>query len=189
MTLVVALVTGFGLSAYTLEDGRRVTAREYGAWYGWPQIGAASLDPYARASLARSGGLQLGRAEGISFHATSDENGRQLDGRCTYTISGTLPKSSAWSIQVNRTAKSGFLGFGTPNHQPVPISYLTNGEMTFQEDGQFVLSLAARAQTGNWLELPQGAFHLTLKIYDTNAFVTVGSDKVQLPRLIKGECT
>ena len=59
LAFVIAMIVGFGGTISVLNDGRQVTAKQYGQWYGWPEAGNADIDPYLRAELARSGKLQL----------------------------------------------------------------------------------------------------------------------------------
>ena len=45
LTLAIALTVGFGTSLFMLENGRQLTAKRYGPWYGWPDAGIADIDP------------------------------------------------------------------------------------------------------------------------------------------------
>lgn len=83
--------TGFGSAYYMVENGRQLTASKYGAWYGWPSSGGTATHPYRRAALARSGALQLGRAEGVVFTAAKDDSGEELTNNCNYRIFGGTP--------------------------------------------------------------------------------------------------
>jgi hypothetical protein len=182
-----AVILGFGSSYFLLEDGRRVSARTYGVWYGWPEIGSPDISPYQRAELARSSLLSLGRAEGIAFYAETDEAGEPLSGQCTYRISGDVPKSSAWTLQAvpHETVLIGERQRRTTDDAPL---FRSSQEMNYQPNGRFDLTVANRAMPNNWLKSPDGQFQLVLRIYDTNAFVVIGHETVNLPKVIKEAC-
>ena len=188
MTLAIALLVGFGGTISALTEGRQIAAREYGVWYGWPDAGAEEIDPYLRADLARSGNLQLGRAEGVSFHAIVDDQGGELNGRCSYTVSGTVPKSSAWTIRVAPRKQNGY-SLNASNGDGSPTSFLVNNEIQFGAKGKFTIDVSPSPKPGNWLKSPEGAFELTLNVYDSNAFVVVGNETVKLPLVRKGSCS
>ena len=73
LAIAVALGIGFGLSYYALTDGRLFGAVQIGAWTAWPDSGAPAPNPYTRGHIVRESALQLGRAEGLQFVATTDD--------------------------------------------------------------------------------------------------------------------
>lgn len=186
-SFILAVIVGFGSTFYLLEDGKRISARTYGVWFGWPEIGSPDISPYQRADLARSGVLSLGRAEGIVFYAQTDENGDSLNSKCTYSIAGQMPRSSAWTIQ-SAPRHSGYIASSKAQALPTGPFFRSSHEINYQDKGTFDLTVAHRAMPNNWLPTPEGEFQLILRIYDTNAFVIVGHETVSLPTVVKKSC-
>ncbi|MGV6873012.1 DUF1214 domain-containing protein [Pseudochelatococcus sp. B33] len=181
--LAIAAVTGLG-SAYYLTAGAPPFGEvRAGPWAAWPQIGAAALDPYARAIVAREGSLPLGAGEGLAFHATQDSEGRRLRGACLYRVNGGVPVSRAWTLTVfdaagnlpaNATGRNGF----------------TSHEILRAPDGTVDIVLSREVQPGNWLMLPAtDDVHLVLRLYGTSVSAMTGAVEVgSLPRIDRLAC-
>lgn len=175
--MLTALGVGFGLSYYSLEQGRELTATHYGVWSGWPELGTAQIDPYARAHLAREGVLPLGKGEGVSFFAHRDTNGDLLSGQCQYDLSGHMPNHSLWTIQVR-----------DPKTRQV-FGHVESGQLQFGSDGAFELAIAPSVTSGNWVNTDGlGRIELLLTLYDTNAFTSLGSEEIALPQVQLEAC-
>jgi hypothetical protein len=71
-----------------------------GAWTARPKSGTSEVDPYSRASIARSGELPIGTGDGIAFSATSDDKNKPLDGRCDVVVSGVTPAARFWTLTL-----------------------------------------------------------------------------------------
>ena len=71
-----------------------------GAWTAWPKTGSVDIDPYARATIARTGALPIGVGDGVAFFARTDDAGNALDGRCTFLISGATPAARYWTVTL-----------------------------------------------------------------------------------------
>lgn len=170
--LLLAGILGLG-SAYAALGGRfPFEAVHVGPWTAWPRTGSQSIDPYARAILARGIHLPLGVGEGLALEATSDDEGRALDGRCRYSLRGTVPPARGWTLNVEagrRAAADERTG-------------LADGEIIREENGRLAITLSASAAGGNWLPLPAGGrFSLVLRLYDTPVSATareLGRDMV-----------
>ena len=100
VTLVIATVVGLGTTWLTLSRGTAFGALPIGAWTAWPKTGTSDADPYARASIARSGELPVGAGDGVAFIAKADDNGRALDGRCDVVVAGTTPQARFWTLTL-----------------------------------------------------------------------------------------
>ena len=83
-TLLIAAAIGLGATWLTLTRGVAFGALSIGAWTAWPKSGSVDIDPYARASIARSGELPTGLGDGVAFYAHTDDAGNNFDGRCTF---------------------------------------------------------------------------------------------------------
>ncbi|UTD29893.1 DUF1214 domain-containing protein [Bradyrhizobium sp. WD16] len=161
--LALALATAVGLGATWLTSTRGVdlATLKIGAWAARPRVGSSDIDPYARATIARSGELPVGTGDGISFIARTDDDNRPLDGRCDVVVSGVTPAARFWTLTLYDTkghliANSlGRYGF-------------TSQEIVRGSDGSFEVRIASRARTGNWL--PTGGldrYQLVLRLFDT----------------------
>ena len=79
LALALATVVGLGSTYVTATRGTDLGTLTIGAWTARPKSGSAEVDPYSRASIARSGELPIGTgrsrlATGSRFdrHALSD---------------------------------------------------------------------------------------------------------------------
>lgn len=179
----VALTIGFGLSYYTLSDGRLVGAFQVGPWTAWPQAGVSVPDPYTRAYLARNGALQLGRSEGLQFVATTDSDGRTLDRACRYRIDGTTPVATFWTL-VPTTPE------GAPIARPDGPSGFNSARLARAGDGAMQLYVSRTLSPRNWLEITDGGpFWLVLTLYDTALFSGASSTVAGLPAIIREACS
>lgn len=180
--IAVALATGFGLSYYALTDGRLFGASEIGPWISWPDLGSASPNPYSRGHLTREAALQLGRAEGLQFVATTDSAGEALDLSCSYTLEGHVPVSSFWTLVAVDTKGINLAAPGTD-------LALRSSEIARTTAGAAIIHVGKTLAPGNWLELSgSGPFALELTLYDTTAFSGFGSDNDTMPSITRGAC-
>lgn len=70
---------------------------------GWTSdwsIGSTAANPYVRARIARNGLLALRKEEAVYFTKTVDEQGRPLEERCIYRVSGGVMPARWWSITL-----------------------------------------------------------------------------------------
>lgn len=182
MSIAVALATGFGLSYYALSDGRLFGAAQIGPWVSWPDLGSAAPNPYSRGHLTREAALQLGRAEGLQFLATTDTSGDTLDLACTYVLTGHVPVSSFWTLVAVDTSGVNLAASNTE-------LALRSSEIARDNTGSMTIHVGTRLSPGNWLELSgTGPFTLELTLYDTTAFSGFGSDNDTMPTITRGDC-
>src|SRR5271165_4149026 len=100
LTFLLAAAIGLGATWLSLTRGVAFGSLTIGAWTAWPKSGSVDIDPYARASIARSGELPTGTGDGVAFYAHTDDRGSNLDGRCTFTISGMTPPARYWTVTL-----------------------------------------------------------------------------------------
>jgi len=161
VTLVIATVVGLGTTWMTLSRGIAFGALPIGAWTAWPKTGTSDADPYARASIARSGELPVGAGDGVAFLAKTDDNGRALDGRCEVVVSGSTPQARFWTLTLYDP--SGKLVANSIDRQG-----FTSQEILRRADGSFDVTISPRARTGNWLPTSGvDAYVLVLRLYDS----------------------
>ena len=74
--LAVAAFVGLGLTYYALSRGAAFGALSIDSWDAFPKTGTVEADPYARASIARSGRLPIALGDGVSFTVQEDDDGK-----------------------------------------------------------------------------------------------------------------
>jgi len=161
LAFVVAAAVGLGATWLTLTRGVVFGALQLGAWVALPKTGSSSIDPYARAEIARTGTLPVALGDGISFYATADDQGRPFNGRCDVELSGTTPPARYWTLTLYD--RDGKLVANAINRYG-----FTSHELSRRQDGTFVISVTPRARAGNWLPTGGiGSYELVLRFYDT----------------------
>ena len=161
LALVLATVVGLGATYVTATRGTDLGTLTIGSWTARPKSGTADIDPYSRASIARSGELPVGTGDGVAFSATKDDRNRPLDGRCDVVVSGITPPARFWTLTLydsrGRLVANTLQRYG-----------FTSQEVVRSADGSFEVKVAARSRAGNWL--PTGGierYALVLRLYDT----------------------
>jgi hypothetical protein len=167
----VAAIVGLGATLLTLSRGTAFGSFTIGAWTAWPRTGTMEIDPYARATVSRSGHLPIGSGDGIAFFASADDEGRALDGRCDTVVAGVTPQARFWTITLY-DQEGRLIGNSLKRHG------FTSQEIVRNHDGSFEISIAPRARSGNWL--PTGGadrFMLVFRLYDTPVGVATGTGR------------
>lgn len=183
LMVVIALVFGFGLSWFALNDGRLFGAIAVGPWQAWKDVGVPSPDPYTRAYIARSGALELGASEGLQFVATTDSDNRRLDRNCRYRIDGKTPAARFWTL-VPVAPDSG----APIARADGPIDF-HSARLSRANDGSAELYVGKRLSPRNWLEITgDGPFDLVLTLYETSSLSGVDANAASLPAIIREDC-
>ena len=184
VTLVVATGVGLGSTWMTATRGVNVGTITIGAWTARPRTGTSGIDPYSRASIARSGELPVGTGDGVTFTATKDDSGRSLDGRCDVVVKGVPPAARFWTLTLY-DPKGQLVGNSLQRYG------FTSQEIVRASDGAFELRVAARSRAGNWL--PTGGldrYMLMLRLYDTPVGVATRSQKdAPMPSIVTADCS
>ncbi len=160
-TLILAAGIGLGATWFTLTRGVAFGALTIGAWTAWPKSGSVDIDPYARATIARTGELPVGAGDGVAFYAHTDDVGHALDGRCTFVVSGMTPAARYWTLTLY-DAQGRLVANTIDRHG------FTSAEIVREDGGRFTINIGPRARPGNWL--PSGGieqFVLVWRLYDT----------------------
>ena len=181
--LALAAVVGLGLTYYALTREAAFGGLSIESWTAWPKSGTTDADPYARASIARSGRLPTAMGDGVSFTLTSDDDGKSLDGRCEVVVSGITPAARFWTLTLYN--RDGGLVANSTNRYG-----FTSQEVVRHADGSFEIVVAPRANPGNWL--PTGGierYELVLRLYDTAVGVsTKAGREVPMPDVTTRSC-
>lgn len=182
--LLLAAAVGLGMTWLTISRGVAFGSMTVGAWTAWPKTGSVDIDPYARATIARTGELPLGTGDGVAFYARTDDAGNVLDGRCTFTISGTTPTARYWTLALYD--RNGHLVANTLDRHG-----FTSTEIVRDTAGRFTISVAPRARPGNWL--PTGGIEryvLVWRLYDTPVGVASRTSKQDpMPAVTRKACS
>jgi len=183
-TALAGAALGLGATAFTVSRGFGFDNVKAGPWRGLPQAPATGGDPYARAAISRAGHAPLGSAEGLGFTAADDSAGASLQARCDYKISGPMPSARFWTLTL--TDADGHL-VATPTGR----AGFTSSEVLRDQKGAFDIRLAREARPGNWLPLAmQGAFRLTLRLYDSPHSLSAGVlDASEMPQITRERCS
>jgi hypothetical protein len=180
---VVAALVGLGATYFALSRGAAFGALSIGSWTAWPRSGTVDADPYARATIARTGQLPMALGDGVSFSARADDSGRALDGRCNVVLSGITPAARFWTLTL-------YNNVGELVANSVGRYGFTSEEIVRNADGSFVIDVGPRASSGNWL--PTGGverYGLVLRFYDTAIGVaTRASREVPMPAIKTRRC-
>jgi hypothetical protein len=181
--LLVAVIVGLGATYLALTRSAAFGALTIGSWTAWPKSGTTEADPYAQASIARSGRLPTALGDGLPFVARTDDSGRTLDGRCDVVLSGITPAARYWTLSLyNREGE--LVANSIDRHD------FTSQEIVRRADGSFRIDVAPRAQPGNWL--PTGGveyYVLVLRFYDTPVGVSTKEGReVPMPTITTESC-
>lgn len=183
MSIAVALSVGFGLSYYALTDGRYFGAVSLGPWFAWPDTGAPTPNPYSSGHIARESALQLGRAEGLRFMATTDSDGEPLDLACSYRLDGHVPVSTFWTLTA---VDADWVNLAAPGTR----TFLRSSDVVRTTAGALAIHVGTQLQPGTWLELAgSGPFSLVLTLYDTTALSSFAAADTTMPSITMEGCS
>lgn len=159
--LSLALVLGLGTVYWSVRDTFPLGRMQTQGWVAYPNLGSRTIDPYARAILARTGEIPLALGEGIALVAEVDGDGRPLDAACRYRIAGLTPAARYWTLTL-------YGPDGRPVRTPLERSGFTSSEVLRDAEGRFEIAIARMPQPGNWLQAPEaGRLRAILRLYDT----------------------
>jgi hypothetical protein len=179
----VAAVVGLGGTYLALTRGAAFGALSIGSWTAWPKTGTVNADPYARATLARTGQLPIALGDGVSFTVQADDDGKLLDGRCDVVISGITPAARFWTLTLYNS--DGELVANSVNRYG-----FTSQEIVRHADGSFEIVVGPRANPGNWLATGGvERYALVLRFYDTAVGVsTKAGREIPMPTVNTRNC-
>lgn len=181
--LAIAAAVGLGLTYYALAHGTSFGGLAIESWTAWPKTGTVDADPYARASISRTGRLPTAMGDGVSFSLKSDDDGKALDGRCEVVVAGITPVARFWTLTLYN-ADGGLVANSTNRYG------FTSQEIVRRSDGSFEIVVAPRANSGNWL--PTGGvekYLLVLRLYDTPIGMATRTGRdAPMPAITKRAC-
>jgi hypothetical protein len=183
LALAVAAFVGLGTTWLVLTRGTAFGAVPIGAWVAWPKTGTRDVDPYSRATFARTGELPVGSGDGVAFFARTDDQGRPLDGRCDVRIIGTTPQARFWTLTLY-DPQGRLIG------NSVDRQGFTSQEVVRRADGSFEIAVAPRTRPGNWLPTNGvDSYVLVLRLYDSPVGVaTRAAREAPMPAVTVQSC-
>jgi len=181
----VALALGLGVASVVWATNRlpMLGQLEIQGWSANPAVGSANPDPYSQAFFARSGGLPLAAAEGLTFTRHKDDAGETLEARCSYLVKGGTPSARRWTLLVLRGGRP-----YSATDAVMPAAAHSRGILRLP-DGSFEIRIAPSPQPGNWINAgATGPFTLALSLYDTAIASDTGLSELRMPAVSKLEC-
>ena len=88
LALALATAVGLGSTYMTSTRGTDLGTLTIGAWTARPKSGSSEIDPYSRASIARSGELPIGTGDGIAFPPPPTTRTSRSTGAATWSSAG-----------------------------------------------------------------------------------------------------
>jgi hypothetical protein len=179
--LLIGTILGLGATWFTVVRGTVGGAVTDGPWHTNLSAGSAEGGPYLRAAVAVHGLLALNRSETIYYGAARDGRGEAFDSNCTYRISGRDPPARWWSITAY-----GADDYLIPN--PANRYSVSLNSVKRRADGSFAITVARQSREPNWIPVANGAFSLSLRLYNPQASVAANPASVALPAIEKVSC-
>ena len=182
-SLAVAACIGLGTTWLVLTRDTAFGAVPIGAWVAWPKSGTRDVDPYTRATFARTGELPVGSGDGVAFYARTDDAGRPLDGRCDTALEGITPQARYFTVTLYDPE-------GRLVAKAVQRQGFTSQEVVRRSDGSFDIMVAPRIRPGNWLPTNGvDSYVLVLRLYDSPVGVaTRAAREAPMPSLTVQSC-
>jgi len=152
-----------------------------GPWHTSLLTGSSESGSYRRAIVALHGLFALNRGETIYYTATRDDAGGALGGDCTYKIVGRDPPARWWSITA----------YGADDYliaSPSNLYSVSTNSIARHADGSFVVTVSRNASAADQIAVGDGAFSLTLRLYNPAASVAADPAHVPLPAIRKVAC-
>lgn len=182
LCIALGLVGGAAFAVHQVRGGLAAATITNGAWMTGKSFGTATADALTRARVALGGLLALPAKEAMYFTARVDDDGKPLDGRCTYLVSGSKLEGRWWSVALYEGA--GWLVKNPTNRWSIPAHAATQ-----HENGLWSFTVSPDEQPGAWL--PTGgveAFDLTLRLYHPSAAMLADPAAGLLPTIQRQEC-
>jgi hypothetical protein len=152
-----------------------------GPWQASLATGSAQGGAWLRASVALHGLLALNRSETIYYTATTDSAGGKLDAHCLYRVIGRDPPARWWSITAY--GPDDFL-IPSPRH----LYSVSMTSIRRHQGRGFAVTLARDAAKADEIATGNGAFSLTLRLYNPHPAVAADPAHVRLPSIVRARC-
>lgn len=179
---LAGVALGIGGALWQVRAGAWGSSVRIGAWTTGTDYGSAEASAYTRAVVALRGLLALPAREARYYNAARDDDGRPLDGRCRYRVSGGEGGGAWWSLTLYD--RDGYLVANRAGTYSVGSAAIAPAER-----GAWDVAIAPVPQPGRWL--PTGGierFELTLRIYLPADGGRGNLPRERLPRVRRLDC-
>ena len=152
-------------------------------WTLWSKAGLSDADPYTRAHFALRGELPLSGFEEMTFKATQDVEGIDLNTGCSYELSSGPLSARAWSLTAAKPSGEAFSVLSGRTS-------FSRDNVVRTKDGGFRVEISATASPGNWLPLSVDNANFVLNLSMLNPDRTVIDDPTSaaLPKVTQVNC-
>lgn len=183
IALVAGLALGGGGAWFRIQQGMNDGRLHNGPWATALNYGTSGTDSVTRASVALRGILALPSTETVYWNASTDSDGKPLDGSCTYAMTGTALDARWWSVTYYD--KKGYLVAN-----PANIWSFSGAAVPPQERAAWRVTISpARPAAGHWLPSAKGqGFDLTLRMYNPGKGFRAAPDNAMLPTIKREVC-
>jgi len=103
LALILGIAIGLGAAWWSLRAGIGAFEMRSGPWVTSQNFGSVDATDRERAIVAVRGLMALTASEAIYLNATTDSEGRVLDGGCRYRIAGPPLPARWWSVTAYGT--------------------------------------------------------------------------------------
>ena len=184
----LAIVLGLTTAYTAVRSGFAGGEVSNGPWRTSFVTGSKDADMYTRARVAVGGLLALAPSETVYWTAARDGDGRPLDARCDYRVTGEELPARWWSVTFYAADQ-----FLVPNDAGrYSFSQTTLARET---GGPWSILVSSEPKGGggvNWLPSgkpgAQGPFSLTLRLYNPKPAVYQQPGTLALPRIEREAC-
>jgi len=185
LTLAIAICGAAASVALVMERDIKLGATRVGAWTAYPDSGSDMADPYALAEAAVEGTLSLGRSEGLSFSAQSDDKGNALRAECVYRLTGETPLARFWTLRSEpHEYTAAIRASNAPAH-----GILQSRSVIRDDKNNIEINVGPKPAPGNWLRTEgEGRTRLVLTIYDTLVQGGPMAETMQMPSITQVSC-
>lgn len=181
--VALGVALGAGSAFFAGNASFRAGGVTVGAWRTNVNIGSTAASPWLRAAVALGGLLALDRRETLYFTASTDDRGEALTRRCEWTLEGPPIDARWWSVTVY-----GSDGFLLPNR----ARRYSQGSGSLAPGAPVRITLAPRSDDPIVVPLADapddGAFNLTLRLYQPSAEIARDPQRAALPHITRGAC-
>ncbi|MEM0899583.1 MAG: hypothetical protein AAGI92_06485 [Pseudomonadota bacterium] len=182
---IIAIGIAFGLGAWSADqvtnDFRGFSTIKLDGWTAQLQNGGGDTDPYLRASIARSGELALGDAEGLRFTRLLDDDEDRLHGACDYQITDLDTDARAWALSAIASRSDADVRSRK--------TIVTSGTAIAFDNAPWMVLLSSSLKPGVWASPPaENEFDLELILIDTSIGTSLGISTPSLPSVTKLGC-
>ena len=182
ITIALVLSALLGVtSLYTLSGTDGLGAVESGIWRSWKNPADPDSWPYARLHFLLQDRLPPSRFLSTVFIAESDDEGRVLSAACVYRLTGRLPPTRWWSLNIEAV---------DDDARMQSAASLSSEDAMVLPDGSVTVTISRLFRPGNWLPAPrEGHFRIILSLHGVSPLLRERLNTLTMPRIIREGCS